>query len=166
MTAAYTTSEEYLPEDPKGEVTLQVTHKETKEIFTTRARLAQSSDELANPEPLTIVRGPHESVEEQWYIEILETDIDDLEINREVLWECIKRSREESNIINARSDELRTLLLYLVQTNSYGSVSEAVRGLLRDHLSDQFPELVDEYVDVRTEYEREEISSQLGGHRE
>ncbi|WP_227357187.1 hypothetical protein [Haladaptatus salinisoli] len=166
MTAAYTTSEEYLPENPKGEVTLQVTDKETKEIFTTRARLAQSSGELANPEPLTIVRGPHESVEEQWYIEILETDIGDLEVNREVLWECIKQSREESNIINARSDELRALLLYLVETNRYGSVSEAVRELLRDHLSVQFPELVEEYVDVRTEYEREEISSQLGGDRE
>ncbi|WP_266081201.1 hypothetical protein [Haladaptatus caseinilyticus] len=162
---AYTTSEEHLPEDPNGEVTLQVTDGDTKEIFTTRAYISQDPEELADPESLTIVRGPHESVEEEWFIEIIETEINEIEIDQEVLSECIKQSKENSNVVNARSDEVRALLLYLVETNRYGSVSEAVRGLLEDHLADHYPDLVNEYVDIRTELEREELSSQLGGNR-
>jgi hypothetical protein len=163
MTAAYTTSEEYLPENPDGEVTLQVTDENTKEIFTTRAYISQDPEKLSDPEPLTIVRGPHESVEEKMFIEILETEIDEIEIDRKVLNECIRQSQENSNVINARSEELRALLLYLVETRRYSSVSEAVRGLLEDHLADNYSDLVDEYVDVRTELEREELSSKLGG---
>lgn len=41
MTAEYVTSEEHPPEDPSGEITLQVTASETKAIFTTRPRIAR-----------------------------------------------------------------------------------------------------------------------------
>lgn len=159
----YTTSEEHLPEDLGGEVTLQVTDAKTKEIFTTRARIAHEPAELADPESLTIVRGPHENTEEEWYIDILEADVDQLEIDRELLQECIQRSEDETNIVNARSDDLRALLVYLVETGQYQSVSEAVREILREHLTEHVPDLVETYIDVRTEFERDDLAAKLGG---
>ncbi|WP_129116171.1 hypothetical protein [Halegenticoccus tardaugens] len=163
MTAEYVTSEEHLPEDLTGEITIQVTDSETKEIFTTRARIDRSPGNLESPDSLTIVRGPHENVEEEWYIEIIETDVTLFDVDAEILRDCIQRSQAESNVVNARSDELRALLLYLVETGRYQSVSEAVRSILGEHLSDRYPELVDTYVDVRTELEREELTTRLGG---
>ncbi|SEP00198.1 hypothetical protein SAMN04487948_11059 [Halogranum amylolyticum] len=163
VTAEYVTSEEHLPDDLTGEVTIQVTDSKTKEIFTTRARIDRSPDTLESPDSLTIVRGPHENVEEQWYIDIIETDVTLADIDAEVLRDCIQRSQDESNVVNARSDELRALLLYLVETGRYQSVSEAVRSILGEYLSDRYPELVDSYVDVRTELEREELATRLGG---
>lgn len=165
MTAEYTTSEEHLPEDLSGDITLQVTDTETKEIFRTRARIAREHEELTDPESLTIVRGPHENTEEQWYIDILEADIDLEEIDRELLRECIQKSRDESNIVNARSDDLRALLVYLVETGQYQSVSEAVRAILREHLADHYPALAEEYVDVRTEFERDDLTAKLRGDK-
>lgn len=163
VTAEYTTSEEHLPEDLSGEITLQVTDTKTKEIFRTRARIAREPEELAAPESLTIVRGPHENTEEQWYIDILETDIDLGEINRDLLRECIRKSQNESNIVNARSDDLRALLVYLVEIDQYQSVSEAVRAILREHLTDHYPALAEEYVDLRTEFERDDLTAKLRG---
>ena len=161
MTTEYATSEEHLPEDLSGDVTLQVTDKATKEIFVTRARIARNAAELTDPDPLTIVRGPHENIEEQWYIEIMETDADELEIDRETLRESVRRSKEGSNVVNARSDDLRALLLYLVETGEYGSVSEAVREILYDHLAANHPGLIDEYIDLRAELERDDITTRL-----
>lgn len=161
MTTEYATSEEHLPDDLSGDVTLQVTDKGTKEIFVTRARIAREAADLADPDPLTVVRGPHENIEEQWYIQILD-EADDAEIDADALRESIHRSREESNVVNARSDDLRALLLYLVETGEYESVSEAVREILHDHLAATHPALVDEYIDLRAELERTDITARLG----
>lgn len=166
VTAEYTTSEEHLPDNLSGEVTLQVTDTETKEIFRTRARIARDPEELTDPKSLTIVRGPHENTEEQWYIDILEADIDLKEIDRDLLRECIQKSRDESNIVNARSDDLRALLVYLVETDQYQSVSEAVRVILREHLTDHYPALTEEYVEVRTEFERDDLTAKLRGNEQ
>jgi len=54
----YITSEDHLPADTDGEISLQVTDQETKHIFTTRARIARDAAELDDPDPLTILRGP------------------------------------------------------------------------------------------------------------
>lgn len=161
MTTEYATSEEHLPEDLSGDVTLQVTDKATKEIFVTRARIARDAEELADPDPLTVVRGPHENIEEQWFIQII-ADAEGARIDRDVLRESIRRSREDSNVVNARSDDLRALLLYLVETGEYDSVSAAVREIIHDHLASTHPGLVDEYIDLRAELDRDEMATRLG----
>jgi Arc/MetJ-type ribon-helix-helix transcriptional regulator len=157
----YITSEDHLPADTDGEITMQVMDQETKHIFTTRARIARDPAELSDPAPLTILRGPHENREEQWYIEIIETDVEETSIDEDVLRECFRQSREGSNVLTARGEDVKTLVSYLVETGEYDSVSTAVRSLLRDHLSETRPELVDRYVDLRTEREREEMELRL-----
>ena len=146
----YITSEDHLPAD-------------TKHIFTTRARIARDAGELDGPDPLTILRGPHENREEQWYIEIIEADISEPSVDEATLEACFERSREGSNVLTARGDDVKTLVSYLVETGEYDSVSKAVRSLLGDHLSETRPELVDRYVDLRTEHEREAAELRLGG---
>ena len=166
MCAAYTTSEEYLPDDTDGEVTLQVTDTESREIFQTRARVSRDRDDLTSPTPLTVVKGPHENIEEQWYIEILETEGSRNQVDTDLLRECITAAREESDLVNARSEELRALVSYLVRTGEFDSLSDAVRSLLSRQLTDAYPDLVDEYVDERTALERDAVSSSLRGGRE
>ncbi|MFC6874252.1 MULTISPECIES: hypothetical protein [Halobellus] len=161
MSDQYITSEDHLPADTDGEITMQVMDQETKHIFTTRARIARDPAELSDPAPLTILRGPHENREEQWYIEIIETDVEETSIDEDVLRECFRQSREGSNVLTARGEDVKTLVSYLVETGEYDSVSTAVRSLLRDHLSETRPELVDRYVDLRTEREREEMELRL-----
>jgi hypothetical protein len=156
----YTTSEEHLPEEPEGEATMQVTDTESREIFWTRARIARDPQELKEPEPLTVVRGPHENIEEQWYVEMLETDVEE-SVDDALLRECIEETREESDLLNARSAELRALLEYLVRCEEYDSLSDAVRSLLSAQLAEQYPALVEEYVDERTNIEREEMAATL-----
>ena len=162
----YITSEDELGELPDEVVTLQITDKETKEIFRTRARIAEEPDELTDPAPLTVVRGPHENVQEQWYIEVLDATADGREIDRELLHESIERGRDESNIVSARSDDLRSLLVYLVETGEYASVSEGVREILLEHLSAEYPKLVEAYADVRAELDREELTAVLNGDQQ
>lgn len=157
----YVTSEDQLAEVPDEEITIQITDKETKEIFETYAKIAEEPDELANPAPLTVVRGPHENVKEQWYIEILDAEIDGQEIDTDLLRESIQQSRNESNIVNARSDDLRSLLVYLVKTGEYASVSAAVREILLEHLSEKHPDLIEAYADVRSKLDREELTDIL-----
>lgn len=161
----YVTSEEHLPSETEGEVRLQVTNKETKEIFVTRARLTENADELENPEPLTVVRGPHESIEEQWYIDVLETNVAEDTVDRDLLRRSVERSREESNVINARSDDLKALLLYLVAVGEHDSVSEAVRSILTEHVREEHPKLLEAYADVRAEYERDDLLHSLDTRR-
>jgi Arc/MetJ-type ribon-helix-helix transcriptional regulator len=161
----YITSEDHLPADTDGEITLQVTDQETKHIFTTRARIARDAAELNDPDPLTILRGPHENREEQWYIEVIEADISEPTVDEAALEACFERSREGSNVLTARGEDVKTLVTYLVETDEYDSVSNAVRSLLREHLSETRPGLVDRYVDLRTEREREEAELRLGGGR-
>ncbi|RLM53835.1 hypothetical protein DVK02_10410 [Halobellus sp. Atlit-31R] len=163
MSDQYITSEDHLPADTDGEITLQVMDQETKHIFTTRARIARDPDELADPDPLTILRGPHENREEQWYVQIIETDVGEPSVDEAVLEACFEESREDSNVLTARGEDVKTLITYLVETGEYESVSTAVRSLLRDHLSETRPELVERYVDLRTEREREEMELRLGG---
>jgi Arc/MetJ-type ribon-helix-helix transcriptional regulator len=162
----YVTSEDELEELPDDEVTIQITDKATKEIFRTRAKVADEPDELSDPAPLTVVRGPHENVQEQWYIEILDTSVDGEGIDRELLRESIQQSRTESNIVNARSDDLRSLLVYLVKTGEYASVSEGVREILLDHLSADHPDLIEAYAEVRAELDREDLTAMLDGDHE
>jgi hypothetical protein len=161
----YVTSEDELAEVPDEEVTIQITDKETKEIFKTRAKIAEEPDELTDPAPLTVVRGPHENVQEQWYIEIHDATVDGREIERELLRDSIEQSRNESNIVSARSDDLRSLLVYLVKTGEYASVSEGVREILLEHLSEEHPDLIEAYADVRSELDREDLTDMLGSNR-
>lgn len=163
----YITSEDHVPEDTSGEVSIQVTDQETKEIFETRARIAPTKAELANPEPLTILRGPHENVEDQWYIEFLDDvrggQSERVDVDARLLRECIEESHEGSNVLTARSTELKAMLGYLVESGEFDSISTAMRTLLREHLSESYPELVDEYVDLRAELERDEVALRLRG---
>lgn len=163
MCSAYTTSEEYLPEDTDGEVTLQVTDTESRAIFRTRAHVSRDPGDLSSPEPLTVVKGPHENTEEEWYIEIIETDLEGEQINDETLRRAIVEAREESDLLNARSEEIRAVLLYLVRTDEYDSLSEAVRSLLSAQLSTEYPDLVERYVEERTQIERDAVESSFRG---
>lgn len=164
MSDEYVTSETNLPPDPEcNEITIQVTDKETKEIFSTRARISRDAEELVDPSPLTVMKGPHENTEEQWYIDILETDIESASVEREVLREVMDVTTDDPNIINTRSDEVKTLLQYLVETGRYSSVSQASRTIMFEYLSETHPELVDEYVDLKVRREQRELT---GGDRD
>ena len=159
MTDEYVTSETNLPPDPEGEeIRLQITDKRTKEISSTRARISRTADDLSDPAPLTVVKGPHENTEEQWYIDVLETGIDSEEIDRDLLEEAYEEVKNDANIINTRSDDVKTLLRYLVEKGQYSSVSQASRTIMYEYLSDRYPELLDEYVDVKVRLEQQELT--------
>lgn len=161
MTKEYVTSEEHLPEDLDSEVTFQVTDRETKEIFTTRARVSEEAADLSDPDRLTVVRGPHENIEEEWHIQILEAPVGSDRVDRAVLRECVERTREGSNIVNTRSEDLLALLDYLVERGHYESVSEAARLMLREHLRKERPELVDAYIELRAELQRDDLTEEF-----
>lgn len=161
----YSTAEENLPEDTDGEIRLQVTNTDTKEIFVTRARVSRSESDLQDPEPLTVVRGPHENIEEDWYIEVLESNPELDEVDEDILRECIEYSRTESNVINARSEDARALLQYLVAIEEFDSVSDAVRTIINAYMQDTYPELLDAYLDVKAERLRDEMSTAFGEHK-
>lgn len=161
----YSTAEENLPEDTDGEIRLQVTDTDTKEIFVTRARVSQSATDLDDPEPLTVVRGPHENIKEDWYIEILESNPELDDIDDEILRDCIDYSRSESNVINARSEDARALLQYLVAVGEFESVSDAVRTIINAYMQDTYPELLDAYLDAKAERLRDEMSTSFGENR-
>lgn len=75
MAGKYVTSENNLPEDPEGdEIRLQVSDEETKEIFDVKAKVDRDPEKLSDPERLTVVKGPHENIEEEWYLEVIETN--------------------------------------------------------------------------------------------
>ncbi|MGM0604155.1 MAG: hypothetical protein ACQETB_00630 [Halobacteriota archaeon] len=163
MPPTYTTSEEHLPENADGEVTLQVADTESREIFQTRARISRDPESLDDPAELIVVKGPHENIEEQWYIDVIDAAVGPIDTDTELLRECVTDAREESDLLNARSEELRAMLLYLVRTGEFDSISEAVRTLLSAQLSREYPELVEEYVDVRTDLERESVAAAIRG---
>jgi hypothetical protein len=162
MTKEYITSEEHLPDDLGSEVTFQITDRATKEIFTTRARVSADPTHLDEPDRLTVVRGPHENIEEEWFIEILEAEEAE-GIDRDVLRERVRRAREESNIVNTRADDVMAMLEYLVDRGRYESVSDAARHMLREHLRETHPDLVEAYIEARTAVERDDLASELGG---
>lgn len=163
MSTTYITSEDHLPEDTTGEVTIQVTDQETKEIFQTRARLSRQADDLDDPDTLTIMRGPHENTEEQWYIEVIETEPSTRPIDEAVLDKCITESQLESNVVTVRSEEVKALATYLVEVGEYDSVSEVVRTVFLNRLSETRSDLLDQYVNQRMDLKHEQMSQRLVG---
>lgn len=165
MSDGYLTSRTDLPDSSSREITLQVTEKATREIFQTRARVARQPEDLDNPEPLTVMMGPHENIEEEWYIEILDPNVpttkEDDSINLDLLRECLLSVRSGSNVINTRSEAVKVLLQYTVEQGRYDSLSEASRQLLLERLEEIEPGLVDAYVQVKVDADREMLTSTL-----
>lgn len=161
MANKYVTPETNLPENLDGEITLQVTDMETREIFKTRARVTQDETDLTDPEPLTVVRGPHEDIEEQWYIDIIETDPGTEAVHEDILRQSIQDVRDDTNVINTRSEDVKVLLLYLIRTGQYESLSDASRSIFIDVLSENHPNLVEAYIELQAELERTDLEASL-----
>lgn len=165
MAGKYITSESNLPDDPEGEeIQLQVSDEETKEIFDIRAKIDRDPDNLTDPDTLTVVKGPHENTEEEWYLDVLETDDGD-PIDTELLESTMTDVEEQSTVINTRSKEVKTLLQYLTERGEFDSVSEASRTIMLEYLSDTYPDLVSEYIDLKVESERNELADELHDRR-
>ncbi|AHG01307.1 hypothetical protein HALLA_02695 (plasmid) [Halostagnicola larsenii XH-48] len=164
MTGNYITSENNLPEDPAGqETTLQISDERTKEISSVRARIDKIPDNLTDPETLTVVKGPHENTEEEWYIDIIETDEGE-DIDLELLESTTAEIEEQSTVINTRSKEVKALLQYLTEKGEFQSVSEASRTIMLQHLSENYPNLVREYIDLKVQSERTDLAEELYEH--
>lgn len=164
MAGNYVTSENNLPEDPAGEeTTLQISDERTKEISSVRARIDKDPDNLTDPDTLTVVKGPHENTEEEWYIDIIETDEGE-DIDLELLEATTRALEEESTVINTRSKEVKTLLQYLTEKGEFQSVSEASRTIMLQHLSENYPNLVSEYIDLKVQSERTDLAEELYDH--
>lgn len=165
MAGKYITSESNLPDDPEGEeIQLQVSDEETKEIFDIRAKIDRDPDNLTDPVSLTVVKGPHENTEEKWYLDVLETDDGD-PIDTELLESTMTDVEEQSTVINTRSKEVKTLLQYLTEKGEFDSVSEASRTIMLEYLSDTYPDLVSEYIDLKVQSERNELAAELHDRR-
>jgi hypothetical protein len=161
MAGKYVTSENNLPEDPEGdEIRLQVSDEETKEIFDVKAKVDRDPEKLSDPERLTVLKGPHENIEEEWYLEVIETNDGD-GVDTELLGVTMNRIEDQSTVINTRSKEVKTLLQYLTECGEFESVSEASRTIMLEYLSEAYPGLVREYIDLKVESERSELSSEL-----
>lgn len=162
MSSEYVTSETNLPENYEdGEIQLQVSDKDTKEIFSTRAKVSKDQQDLNDPEPLTIVQGPHENIEEQWYIEILESNTEPAGVDTAILRSVMNELEDDSNIITTRSEVVKTLLEYLTRADTFDSVSEASRSIMTEYFSENHPELVQEYVDLKVQAERNGLITEL-----
>ncbi|MXV62982.1 ubiD operon protein [Natronorubrum sp. JWXQ-INN-674] len=163
MSNQYITAEEQLPDvegtETETEIELQVRDAETKEIFHSRARIARDPAKLDRPEPLSVVKGPHENTEEQWYIEF----VDGTNVDGDRLERLVREQRERSNVINTRSDDLNVLLRYLVEDGQYESTAAAARELLFDRLAAEYPSLLERYADARAEYENDPLRDALEG---
>ena len=161
MAEKYVTSENNLPDDPEGEeIWLQVSDEETKEIFDIKAKVDRDPENLTNAERLTVVKGPHENIKEEWYLDVIETD-DGKQVDSELLETTMEAVNDQSTVINTRSEEVKTLLQYLTERGEFESVSEASRTIMLEYLSDAYPELVSEYIDLKVESERSELASEL-----
>jgi hypothetical protein len=162
MSSHYITSAEHLPEESQTETTLQITDAQTKRIFEARVRIAPDPDELTDPEPLTVVAGPHESVSETRYVELLD-ETDATGLDTELLGRLATEQESTSNILNTRSDDLKVLLRYLVETGEYESTADALREIAFDHLAAQRPALLDTYAEVRDELDDDPLERALDG---
>lgn len=156
MSNHYLTSEEHLPEEPGTETTLQITDAETKRIFEARVRIAREPDELTDPCRLTVVAGPHESVRKEWYVELLD-EVDAAGINEDLLRRLADEQASTSNIINTRSNDLKVVLRYLVESGQYESTAAALREIAFQHLAAERPALLEAYENVRTEFESDPL---------
>ncbi|QCC57979.1 ubiD operon protein [Natrinema thermotolerans] len=152
MSNQYITAADHLPDEERTETTLQITDAETKRIFEARVRIANDPDELTDPRPLTVVAGPHESVSEQRYVELID-EIDAAGINEDLLRRLAADQESTSNIVNTRSDDLNVILRYLVESGQYDSTAEALREMAFQYLAANRPALLDAYETVRTEFE-------------
>lgn len=160
MSSHYITSAEHLPEESRTETTLQITDAQTKRIFEARVRIAQDPDELTEPEPLTVVAGPHENVSETRYIELLD-ETDGTGIDEELLTRLTTEQEMTSNILNTRSDDLKVLLRYLVESGEYESTADALREIVFDHLAAERSGLLDTYMEVRSEFDDDPLERAL-----
>ncbi|AFO57136.1 MULTISPECIES: hypothetical protein [Natrinema] len=152
MSNHYITAEEHLPDEERTETTLQITDAETKRIFEARVRIAREPDDLTDPTPLTVVAGPHENVSKERYIELID-EIDSAGINEDLLRRLASDQDATSNIVNTRSDDLKVVLRYLVESGQYDSTAEALREISFQYLAENQPALLDAYENVRTEFE-------------
>ncbi len=66
-------------------------------------------------------------------------------------------------MVTVRSEDVRALVTYLVETGEYDSVSEAVRTFVTQHLSETRPLLLDRYVERRVRLEQDDLSRRLTG---
>lgn len=160
MSSHYITSAEHLPEESQTETTLQITDAQTKRIFEARVRIAQDPAKLTDPEPVTVVAGPHESVSETRYIELLD-ETDAAGLDRELLTRLATEQESNSNILNTRSDDLSVLLRYLVETGEYDSTADALREMAFDYLAAERPALLDTYAEVRDELDDDPLGRAL-----
>lgn len=160
MSSHYITSAEHLPEESRIETTLQITDAQTKRIFEARVRIAQDPDELTEPEPLTVVAGPHENVSETRYIELLD-ETEGTGIDEELLTRLTTEQEMTSNILNTRSDDLKVLLRYLVESGEYESTADALREIVFDHLAAERSGLLDTYMKVRSEFDDDPLERAL-----
>ncbi|MHC3437484.1 hypothetical protein ACYJ1Y_05115 [Natrialbaceae archaeon A-gly3] len=170
MVREYITSNTDISDEQSQEVELQIADKDTREIIQTRAIVAKDADELDDPDRLTVVRGPHENIEEQWYIDILEAeestkDTEEVEgeekmeeIEDDVLRACFESALDDTDVINTRSMEAKVLLSYYVETGKYDSVAEACRKILLEYIADDSPELIEAYIDIKTEHNRSTLT--------
>ncbi|MDJ1433276.1 hypothetical protein [Halostagnicola sp. A-GB9-2] len=110
-----------------------------------------------------MVKGPHENTEEEWYIDIIETDEAD-NIDVELLEATMEEIEGQSTVINTRSKEVKTLLQYLAEKGEFQSVSEASRSIMLQHLSENYPALVREYIDLKVQSERSDLAEELHEH--
>ncbi|MFC6718355.1 ubiD operon protein [Natrialbaceae archaeon GCM10025810] len=157
MSNQYITAEEHLPEAGEGETVLQIRDAETKKIFRSQVRIAKDADRLEHPEPLSVVKGPHENTREQWYVEF----VDEREAVEERLERLLREQREESNVLNTRSADLKVLLRYLVETGEYDSTAEAARDLLLAQFADEYPSLLETYAECKVEFEPDPLRDAL-----
>ncbi|WP_049923534.1 hypothetical protein [Halopiger djelfimassiliensis] len=157
MSSQYITAEEHLPDAGETETVLQIRDAETKEIFHSRARIARDPAQLEQPEPLSVVKGPHENTAEQWYIEF----VDETQGMEDRLERLADEQRDRSNVVNTRSNDLNVLLRYLVETGRYESTSAAARELLFERLADEHPSVLETYAEVKTEYESDPLREAL-----
>lgn len=162
MSSQYITAEEQLPETEGVETVLQVRDAETKEIFHTRARVAKEPSRLDRPEPLSVVKGPHEDTAERWFIEF----VDESGSVEERLERLVAEQETRSNVVNTRSDDLNVLLRYLVETGHYGSTADAARELCFEQLADDHPSLLETYAELKREQESDPLREALEEDRD
>ncbi|MFB6180090.1 MAG: ubiD operon protein [Halorientalis sp.] len=156
MSNHYITAADNLPEERRAETTLQVTDAQTKRIFEARVRIAREPDALTDPQPLTVVTGPHESVSEEWYVELID-EIDPSGVDEERLRRLADEQQTRSNVVNTRSEDLNVLLRYLVETGEYESTAGAIRTMAFEYMATEYPTLLERYDELRTEYEADPL---------
>lgn len=160
MSTHYITAEKHLPDEEHTETTLQITDAETKRIVQARVRIARDPNTLTDPQPLTVFAGPHESVSERRYVELLD-EIDAEGINEDLLRRLADEQETTSNIVNTRSDDLKVVLRYLVESGQYESMAAAVREIAFEYLADEQTALLEAYDEVRTEFEADPLRQAL-----